>query len=293
MLKPWLELARVSNLPTAWTNVLAGWLLAGGQLNDHRLLWLLLGGSLLYSGGMILNDAADAKFDCEHRKERPIPRGAVSFGAAWGVGLMLMLVGAACMAPLGGASLPVVAGLTLGILAYDLYHKQWTGSVFVMGACRTLLYLAAGSAALRASPASSVASIQQHQSLWLGAVAIGLYIVGLTRIARLESLGREARVRRLVFQPYLIFAPAAAALLCNYRNGSVLLLVAVFVVMTIVAIRIMRQGGPSIGRAVGILLAGIAVVDGLAVASVSFPLACGFLALAPLLRLWQRWIAAT
>jgi len=57
MLKAWLELARISNLPTAWTNVLAGWLLAGGQLQDQRLIWLLLGGSLLYSGGMILNDA--------------------------------------------------------------------------------------------------------------------------------------------------------------------------------------------------------------------------------------------
>jgi 4-hydroxybenzoate polyprenyltransferase len=55
----------------------------------------------------------------------------------------------------------------------------------------------------------------------------------------------------------------------------------------------MRQGGPAIGRAVGILLAGIALVDALAVTQVSLPLAFAFAALAPLLRLWQRWIAAT
>lgn len=296
MLKPWLELARISILPTAWTNVLAGWLLAGGRLNDHRLLWLLLGGSLLYSGGMILNDAADARWDCEHRKERPIPRGDVSVGAAWCAGLMLMLVGGTCMAPLGGASLPVVACLALCILAYDLYHKQWTGSVFVMGACRTLLYLAAGSAALGASAATStMAFSDQTKNLWLGAVAIGLYIVGLTKIARFEALGNRARVRRFVFQPFLIFTPAVAAVFVygGHRDGRVLAIVVIFIIMTLAAIRIMRQGGPSIGRAVGILLAGIAVVDGLAVASVSFPLACGFVALAPLLRLWQRWIAAT
>jgi 4-hydroxybenzoate polyprenyltransferase len=57
--------------------------------------------------------------------------------------------------------------------------------------------------------------------------------------------------------------------------------------------RIMRQGGPAIGRAVGLLLAGIPIVDALAVSQVSLPLAFGFVALAPVLRLWQRWIAAT
>ena len=52
-------------------------------------------------------------------------------------------------------------------------------------------------------------------------------------------------------------------------------------------------GTKGIGRAVGILLAGIPVVDALAVSAISFPLALGFCALAPLLRLWQRWVAAT
>ena len=200
------------------------------------------------------------------------------------------------MTPLGDASLPAVAGLTFCILAYDLYHKQWTGSVFVMGACRTLLYLAAGSAALKTAFAPwTMAFDDQTKHLWLGAVAIGLYIVGLTKIARLEAPGRDARARRFVFQPFLIFTPAAAAVLVygGHRDGRVWGIVLLFIVMTLAAIRIMRQGGPAIGRAVGILLAGIAVVDGLAVASVSFPLACGFVALAPLLRLWQRWIAAT
>ena len=65
-LTPWLQLARISNLPTVWTNVTAAWLLAGGQIADTRLYWFILAGSLLYTGGMILNDAADAKFDHEN-----------------------------------------------------------------------------------------------------------------------------------------------------------------------------------------------------------------------------------
>jgi 4-hydroxybenzoate polyprenyltransferase len=55
----------------------------------------------------------------------------------------------------------------------------------------------------------------------------------------------------------------------------------------------MRKGGAEIGCAVGWLLAGIALVDALAVAQVSFPLAFAFAAAVPLLRLWQRKIAAT
>ncbi|HEY1081657.1 MAG TPA: hypothetical protein VGE29_05310, partial [Prosthecobacter sp.] len=59
MFRAWLELARISNLPTVWTNVTAAWLLAGGPWREAALGWLVLAGSLLYTGGMILNDAAD------------------------------------------------------------------------------------------------------------------------------------------------------------------------------------------------------------------------------------------
>src|SRR5438045_8697498 len=94
-LHAWLELARISNLPTVWTNVLAGWLLAGGLWDWRPLTWLLAGGSLMYTAGMILNDAIDVKFDCEHRQERPIPSRRVSPSAAWGAGIVMLVAGAA------------------------------------------------------------------------------------------------------------------------------------------------------------------------------------------------------
>ena len=37
-----LRLGRISNLPTVWTNVLVGALLAGGALGDARLPLLML-----------------------------------------------------------------------------------------------------------------------------------------------------------------------------------------------------------------------------------------------------------
>ena len=55
MLRALLELSRISNLPTVWTNVLAAWIIVNqGWKSDFRLAWLLLGASLIYSAGMIL-----------------------------------------------------------------------------------------------------------------------------------------------------------------------------------------------------------------------------------------------
>ena len=57
-----LELGRVSNLPTVWTNTIAGVALAGTSPADSRVPWLLLALSLCYVAGMFLNDAFDREF---------------------------------------------------------------------------------------------------------------------------------------------------------------------------------------------------------------------------------------
>ena len=70
-----LALGRVSNLPTVWTNALAGVVLAGGAAGDARLPWIVLAVSLCYVAGMYLNDAFDRDFDARHRPERVERRG--------------------------------------------------------------------------------------------------------------------------------------------------------------------------------------------------------------------------
>jgi hypothetical protein len=293
MFRAWLELARISNLPTVWTNVAAGWLLMGGGW-DVRLGWLLLAGSLLYTGGMVLNDAADVKFDREHRRERPIPSGRVGATLAWIVGLGLLAAGGFLAVQTGGAGALSVALLTTCILFYDFYHKPWSGAVWVMGACRTLLVLMAASAL--ANPAAenggpAEVAVMSH------ALGLGAYIVGLTLVARAESapggVGWLARffARLLLLAPVLLLLVSAIGQ--PFRWVPTFGLVLLFLVWTEGCLRLIRRGGPAIGRAVGWLLAGIPLVDALAVGQVSLPIAAGFVVLAPLLRLWQRWIAAT
>jgi 4-hydroxybenzoate polyprenyltransferase len=153
-LRAWLILTRGSNLPTVWSNLVAGWLLgyvytdrfpyANGLLLS--LLGLLLGVSLIYVGGMILNDAFDARWDTERRSTRPIPAGLVSARAAFIVGGLALFFGSWCTvaASLGGhrgITLVLVLLLVAGVLVYDRWHKGVSWAPAVMGLCRALLPL--------------------------------------------------------------------------------------------------------------------------------------------------------
>ena len=304
---PWLQLARISNLPTVWTNVTAAWLVAGGGWQDARLLWLILAGSLLYTGGMILNDAADVKFDREHRRERPIPSGQVSLRAAWAVGLGMLLVGAWLAFAKGWAHPFMIAGLVVCILFYDLYHKPWAGSVVVMGACRAFLVLMAGSALVMDRAAQTTTGLYEpfYRLTWdslsflasgnlLHAAALGCYIVGITMAARSEHKGSALGLAKRIVAVLLLSAPvlAAVAKYPVFGGWDGLVFLALGWLLS-VPIGFISKGGPSIGRGVGWLLAGITIVDALAVATVSLPLAVLFASLAPVLRFWQRWVAAT
>lgn len=280
-MKPWLHLARISNLPTVWTNVTAAWLLAGGTFTDPRLYWLILAGSLLYTGGMILNDAADVKFDREHRKGRPIPSGQVSLNTAWIVSIAMLIVGAT-LATWFGANPRITAILVAAIVFYDLYHKQWAGSVIIMGACRMLLYLMAASAA----PAAALPA----------AAALGCYVVGITIAARLEHKNGSLPAASSMLALGLLYTPAIVFVMSFASpNGysMQIVILAAFAILIAYATQMLRKGGAAIGQAVGTLLAGIAIVDALAVSTASVTVALGFVALTPVLRLWQRWVAAT
>ncbi len=110
-----LILGRVSNLPTIWSNCLAGWMLAGGG-DWHRwphFVFVCLGATFLYLGGMYLNDAFDAEFDQQHRAERPIPSGKINVTAVWQWGLSWLGLGLLCLGPLG-ATTAILACLTAG-----------------------------------------------------------------------------------------------------------------------------------------------------------------------------------
>jgi 4-hydroxybenzoate polyprenyltransferase len=174
--RSYLLLARLSNLPTVWSNVLAGAVLGGGTADEHLVIHLALAMSALYTGGMFLNDAFDHAVDAVTRPERPIPRKDVSVGEATAVGGALLVAGAGIIAVLlapTSAVLLWVLALTTAILVYDFHHKQNRFAPILMGLCRGLVYcvVAAATGVLSATVLTA-------------AGALAAYVAGLSVVAR-------------------------------------------------------------------------------------------------------------
>lgn len=144
-LKAYLDLCRVSNLPTVWTNVLAAMLLATGSFMPGEYLLLAFALSCFYLAGMSFNDLCDLEHDRRHRPGRPLPSGRVTILGARMLTLALFAGGFLALA-LAPRPSGLVAGLALlaAIVAYDLRHKGNPFSVLLMAACRGLVFVVVG-----------------------------------------------------------------------------------------------------------------------------------------------------
>ena len=80
-MRAWLEILRISNLPTVWTNVLVGAVLSLAVARPSNpeivpgLVIAIVAGSCLYLAGMVFNDVFDVAIDRRERLGRPIPSG--------------------------------------------------------------------------------------------------------------------------------------------------------------------------------------------------------------------------
>ena len=199
-----LVLGRVSNLPTVWSNCLAAWLLGGGG-PWLRFGLLCLGATLLYTGGMFLNDAFDVEFDRHHRAERPIISGQASLRSVWIGGTALLCLGWLAIVPLGRHAVLFAALLLLFIVVYNWIHKRTRLAPLLMAGCRFLLYLVSASAA----------QFGLSQPVIYFALALFCYIVGLSYFARVESTG--AIVGR--WPAVLLFVPVVVASAISVRHS--------------------------------------------------------------------------
>jgi hypothetical protein len=284
-----LRLGRVSNIPTVWTNVLAGIVLSGAPVTARPTIFLLLSLSVFYVAGMLLNDVYDRDFDANNRPDRPIPAGDVAAATVFAYGFALLAFGFGLLLALAypitadtGWQAPAAGLLLAGaIVLYDSWHKQNPLSPLLMGLCRLLVYLTAGLAM------SSVLSRQ----LVLAAIVSLSYLIGLTYVAKQESLRQIKNLWPLLFLavPFLYglqFITVGVAAIVLY----VLLLTAV----TVALLFLFRPNTPDVPRAVMLLIAGISLLDGLLIAGRGQPMLAIAAIVAFLLTLFlQRFIAGT
>ena len=279
----YLRLGRVSNMPTVWTNVLAGVVLAGARPPLATIAFLAFALSLFYVGGMFLNDAFDRDLDAHERPERPIPSGAVTAGEVFAVGYGLLAAGVALVlwhAPRPGTAASAVA-LGAAIVLYDARHKGNPLGPALMGICRLLVYV---TAALAVSPALGAPVV-------VGALCLFAYLIGLTYAAKQESLARLQSLWPLAF----LVAPLLHGLAAAARGIVGAFVYLALFASVLVAIHLLRGTAPGrFPRAVAGLIAAISLVDALAIAGAGAP----GLALVATLG-WpatlglQRWVRGT
>jgi 4-hydroxybenzoate polyprenyltransferase len=276
-----LSLGRVSNLPTVWTNALAGALLAGARDLGPELALVVLAFSLFYAGGMFLNDAFDAPWDARQRPERPIPSGAAGAREVFLWGFGLLAAGVLVLALFGRE--PAMAGMALAgvITFYNWNHKANPLSPVVMGLCRVLIYVGA----------ALCYTVQLPAILWWGALALLCYLVGLTYIAKQENLARVENLWPLAF----LAVPVLYGAWLSASEPPVAAFWAIFCGWMAVALWFLRrrQRG-DIPRAVVGLIAGISLLDALLIAASGLPgLALAALAGFGVTLFFQRYIAGT
>jgi hypothetical protein len=246
-----LQLGRVSNLPTVWTNVIAGIALSDVEAPLASTVILIAACSLFYVAGMFLNDAFDRDFDQRARPERPIPSGQV--GAAtvfyWGAGLAA--TGFLLLLCAGGAQWPVIASgaALIGVIVlYDAWHKGNPVGPVVMGACRFLAYVTVAAAVTADFPRQVI----------IAAATSFCYLIGLTYAAKQEGARRIENLWPLVFlvAPLLYGYPIVEVSAWGAATWIALL------ASTGYAVWLLHVATPpDIRRAVVVLIAGISLVD--------------------------------
>lgn len=279
-----LVLGRISNLPTVWSNLLAGWTIASGAFDLAALALLLIGGSFLYVGGMYLNDFCDTDFDAKHYPRRPIPAGKIPRETVGWLSIVWLGSGLACLALQAWSTATVALLLISLIVLYDFRHKQVVWAPMLMGTCRALLYPLAASATMNPIP---------WRRILLNAVGLGIYVVGISFFAR----GETGTVKSPRWPAFLLVSPIVISPLTysswQLEPGSAFFYFLLLSWIGWMLATLSRRTDHSIGRIVSGLLAGIVLVDMIVVAPVlnfkaSFLLPFFFTAM-----LLQRLIPAT
>jgi 4-hydroxybenzoate polyprenyltransferase len=186
----WGQLVRLPNVFTVIADVGAAFLLVAGEPSPPlSLILVILAGISLYWAGMILNDIFDLDRDRQQRSKRPLPAGQISLSAAHWAAWLLMVCGITIGFACGQLPGLMTVLLAAAIVAYDGPLKAtWLGPV-AMGVCR-LLSFTLGAAA--AATARDVSPLPLY--VWGIATGFGVYVMGITTMARHEATGGQRPV---------------------------------------------------------------------------------------------------
>jgi 4-hydroxybenzoate polyprenyltransferase len=297
-----LATARIANVPSVasnvWLGLMLGWLYWSATWKSFWLVWpsdirsqtapalLCLGCISIYLGGNFLNDWADRNWDAERRPERPLPSGIFQPGTYLALAIGLTLVGIAA-----GFSANFAAGIVCLLIAslvslYTWLHKRHATASLLVAACRGLLVVAGFVLveSIRAqiwtpNPDPNIIDLSYdchpHRicAALLAPHVFGVFAwtAGLSLLARHESTDRPPAALRAVSRILLFLAFPAMSFWWFFRSPAIATL-ALLPLGAWLALSLTVWKSPP-KRQIGALLAGLPLVDFIAVLPLAIALA--------------------
>ena len=259
----YLELVRIPGVFTAHADITAGFLIAGGGIEQIGCAaYLLLASSFLYSAGMALNDYFDYRVDLKERPKRPIPSGRIKRQEALCLGIFLLAAGIFATYYVRPASFIISLILAAFILSYNMGLKKypWLGPVN-MGGCRYLNLLLG----LSVLPLST-------ESFMLPLLT-GIFIFGVTVLS-----SQETKVKGSSF-PILVSAGSVAVVYALYwlffitdilsQKPGLILCTLWAILLLIYLLRLIKKRSASdIQKTVKVLIIFLILLDGIIVSGI-------------------------
>ncbi|MFV9644419.1 MAG: UbiA family prenyltransferase [Desulfobacterales bacterium] len=260
----YLELVRIPGVFTAHADITAGFLIAGGGIEQIGCTaYLLLASSFLYSAGMALNDYFDYRVDLKERPKRPIPSGRIRRQEALCLGIFLLAAGIFLAYYVRPASFVISLLLAAFIFLYNAGLKKhpWLGPVN-MGGCR-YLNLLLGLSVLPLSTGSFMIPL-----------LTGIFIFGVTVLSR-----QETKIKASFF-PVLISAGTIAVVYALYwllfitdilsqKPGLILCTLWAILLLVYLSRLIEKRSARDIQKAVKLLIISLVLLDGIIVSGIS------------------------
>ncbi len=259
-----LRLIRWPGAVTAASNAATGFLVAHARTSREEMFAIAgvcAGALLVYAGGVVLNDVADADRDATLHPARPIPSGQVTRTSARGFGVMLLVVGAACSMILAGPwAGAATAAAALLAFAYDFAVK---GSRLPGALCLGAARGANGLAGVLAGVASLEALSSDHATL---ALVYPVCLLAYTALLTYASTFEETKPTKFTAGASAVALLVAAALpwavfIAAWHAAPALAYAPLACVLIIAARQACEEDGPGMGALVRAAVFAFLLVD--------------------------------
>ncbi len=208
MIRHYLQLVRFPGIFTAFTNILLGYSVVGGdQFGLYLLAPLLTTSGCLFLAGMSLNDYFDYEIDKKERPQRPIPSGKVPRKNALFLGMIFLGTANIVSIFVGLETAIVTIVISLLIFSYDFKTKNLPViGILTLSSIRFLNVILGTSIAFN----SEIVYI---------AIPLAVFVAGISIFARSESsaYSRKSEILNLIF----IFATIVTVIIIIFDKMTI------------------------------------------------------------------------